>query len=108
MWDATLGDVRKLASAVTKANIPRLELNGACFKEPVLDMINNGRRYNPILELMCGGATGFWRLLPEDRRLYHGNEFSASEAYPALLYKIIQIHSGETSEALSIFGRVGS
>ena len=54
-WDATLSDLRKLASTITKANISALRIDGRYFKGPILDMINNGRRYDPVLELMCNG-----------------------------------------------------
>lgn len=54
-WDATLSDLRKFASAITKANITRLTMTGQFLKGPVLDMINDGRRYDPILELMSNG-----------------------------------------------------
>ncbi|KAK3820205.1 MAG: hypothetical protein J3Q66DRAFT_439242 [Benniella sp.] len=55
-WNITLDDLRKLASAVSKANINQLTLHRSLsYKEPILDMINNGRRYNPIVEMMCNG-----------------------------------------------------
>ncbi|KAF9970526.1 hypothetical protein BGZ65_011056, partial [Modicella reniformis] len=54
-WDVTLDDLRMLASAVTKANIIYLTMNGEHFKGPVLDMINSGYRYDPILVMMSNG-----------------------------------------------------
>ncbi|KAI8349889.1 hypothetical protein B0O80DRAFT_142872 [Mortierella sp. GBAus27b] len=48
-WDITLDDLRVLASVVTKANISQLTMDGAYLKGPLLDILNNGRRY----ELMC-------------------------------------------------------
>ncbi|KAI8346985.1 hypothetical protein B0O80DRAFT_466695, partial [Mortierella sp. GBAus27b] len=54
-WDVTLEDLRVFASAVTKANISRLVMDGTHFKGPMLDVFNNGRRYDPILDLMCNG-----------------------------------------------------
>ncbi|KAK3820207.1 MAG: hypothetical protein J3Q66DRAFT_439243 [Benniella sp.] len=55
-WSFTLDDLRKLASTVSKANINQLELHkNLNHKEPILDMINDGRRYNPIVEMMCNG-----------------------------------------------------
>ncbi|KAI8349887.1 hypothetical protein B0O80DRAFT_459571 [Mortierella sp. GBAus27b] len=30
-------------------------MDGMCFKGPILDLLNNGHRYNPILDLMCNG-----------------------------------------------------
>ncbi|KAG0200094.1 hypothetical protein BGX31_004156, partial [Mortierella sp. GBA43] len=52
-WDLTFDDFGTFASAVTTANISSLELIGDSLKEPIMDIINNGRRYNPILDLMC-------------------------------------------------------
>ncbi|KAG0329759.1 hypothetical protein BGZ99_000494 [Dissophora globulifera] len=54
-WDATLDDFRKLAVAVSKANIVRLEINDFPFDGPVLDAINSSRRFNPLVELMSNG-----------------------------------------------------
>ncbi|KAI8346993.1 hypothetical protein B0O80DRAFT_503113 [Mortierella sp. GBAus27b] len=52
-WDVTLGDLEALESAVTRANILQLEISGVYFKGPRLSLLNNSRRYNPILGLMC-------------------------------------------------------
>ncbi|KAK3820195.1 MAG: hypothetical protein J3Q66DRAFT_439234 [Benniella sp.] len=56
-WSFTLDDLRKLASAVSKANIIDFTLGKHTdIKEPpLLDMINNGCRYGPIVEMMCNG-----------------------------------------------------
>ncbi|KAI8604425.1 hypothetical protein EDD21DRAFT_350947 [Dissophora ornata] len=51
-WDVTLNDLRVFSSAVTKANIINLTLNGEAFKGPALDIINRRRRFDPILQLM--------------------------------------------------------
>ncbi|KAG0222624.1 hypothetical protein BGX31_008983 [Mortierella sp. GBA43] len=52
-WDVTLGDLRAFSRAITNANVAGLLVNGKHFKGPVLDLFNNGHRYNPILDLMC-------------------------------------------------------
>ena len=56
-WSFTLDDLRKLASAVSKANINRFTLGKYTdIKEPpLLDIMNNGCRYGPIVEMMCNG-----------------------------------------------------
>ncbi|KAF8930010.1 hypothetical protein BGZ58_008532 [Dissophora ornata] len=52
-WDVTLDDLRTLAAAVNKANVVYLIVDGSSFKGgPALDLINRGRRFDPILELM--------------------------------------------------------
>ncbi|KAK3820191.1 MAG: hypothetical protein J3Q66DRAFT_439230 [Benniella sp.] len=53
-WNVTMDDLRRLSSAITRATIYRLELY-VHSKGPVLDIINSGRRYGPILEIMCNG-----------------------------------------------------
>ncbi|KAI1299065.1 hypothetical protein EDD11_006549 [Mortierella claussenii] len=51
-WDATMDDLRKLASAVSNANILSLKLNGKSFKAPNRDLMYNGRRFDPIIQLI--------------------------------------------------------
>ncbi|KAG0310273.1 hypothetical protein BGZ99_000547, partial [Dissophora globulifera] len=52
-WDATIDDLRRLATAMTNANIENLTLFGSEeSKGRTLDAINSGCRYNPILKLM--------------------------------------------------------
>ncbi|KAF9557560.1 hypothetical protein EC968_007598 [Mortierella alpina] len=54
-WDVTLDDLRTFASAVTKANIISLCVDGWAFKGPALDVVNRSRRYDPILQLISNG-----------------------------------------------------
>ncbi|KAK3821142.1 MAG: hypothetical protein J3Q66DRAFT_438059 [Benniella sp.] len=50
-WDATMDDIRALCDAVDKANVIHLTIDGAHFKGPAIDVVNRGRRYDPILRL---------------------------------------------------------
>ncbi|KAG0221385.1 hypothetical protein B0O80DRAFT_502497 [Mortierella sp. GBAus27b] len=50
-WNATMQDFQLLAKAVTNANLIALTLDGSFFKLPLLDVINSGKRYNPIARL---------------------------------------------------------
>ncbi|KAK3821120.1 MAG: hypothetical protein J3Q66DRAFT_438038 [Benniella sp.] len=50
-WDANMDELRTFAKAVTSANVIRLTINGAFFKRPALDIVNRGRRFNPIMQL---------------------------------------------------------
>ncbi|KAF9364737.1 hypothetical protein BGX34_000541 [Mortierella sp. NVP85] len=68
-WDVTLSDLRKFASVVTKANINRLRFDGEHFKGPVLDILNDGCRYDPIVEMMYNGRIQVMEL-PNFDRLY--------------------------------------
>ncbi|KAF9356327.1 hypothetical protein BGX34_009989 [Mortierella sp. NVP85] len=54
-WDATMSDLQRLADAVTSANIIDLTVDGQCFEGPTRDLINRGRRYDPIMRLLSNG-----------------------------------------------------
>ncbi|KAG0205946.1 hypothetical protein BGX28_002538 [Mortierella sp. GBA30] len=54
-WDATMEDLRHFANAVSIANIIHLSLDGSSFKGPAIDVVNRGRRYDPIFQLMSTG-----------------------------------------------------
>ncbi|KAF8962049.1 hypothetical protein BGZ46_001227 [Entomortierella lignicola] len=54
-WNAHMDDLRKLASAVLKANVTHITIDGVQFKGPTRDVINRGRRYDPIIQLMSNG-----------------------------------------------------
>ncbi|KAI1316200.1 hypothetical protein EDD11_010310, partial [Mortierella claussenii] len=54
-WDATHQELRDFAAAMTKANIARLKLDGRHLKGPALDVVNHGRRFNPLVQLLCNG-----------------------------------------------------
>ncbi|KAG0324895.1 hypothetical protein BGZ99_001314 [Dissophora globulifera] len=54
-WDATMSDLRTLASAVNKTNITGMTLWGQDFNRPATDLVNYNRRYDPIVQLMCNG-----------------------------------------------------
>ncbi|KAI7827625.1 hypothetical protein BC939DRAFT_85558 [Gamsiella multidivaricata] len=61
-WNATLEDFRALAIAINKTNIASLEMEGWYCKVPALDFINNGRRYDPIMEMMSNGRISSLKL----------------------------------------------
>ncbi|KAF9361426.1 hypothetical protein BGX34_007136 [Mortierella sp. NVP85] len=50
-WDATMDELRKLAKAVTMANVINLTVNGTFLKSPALDVVNRTRRFDPIMQL---------------------------------------------------------
>ncbi|KAF9355253.1 hypothetical protein BGX34_010565 [Mortierella sp. NVP85] len=50
-WDVTMDDLRILCDAVTKANVIHLTVDGTNFKSPSIDIVNRGRRFDPILRL---------------------------------------------------------
>ncbi|KAF9196096.1 hypothetical protein BGZ50_002076 [Haplosporangium sp. Z 11] len=54
-WDVTMDDLRTFETAMTKANIVHLALDGSSFKGPRLDLVNRGRRFEPIAQLMSNG-----------------------------------------------------
>ncbi|KAF9997724.1 hypothetical protein BGZ79_008564 [Entomortierella chlamydospora] len=54
-WDVTLEDLRNFHDAVSKANIIHLTVDGTKFVGPTLNLLNRGRRYDPLMELMSNG-----------------------------------------------------
>ncbi|KAI8596082.1 hypothetical protein EDD21DRAFT_448123 [Dissophora ornata] len=54
-WSVTMDDMRELVAAVVKANVRDLCIKASSFGAVALDTINNGRRYDPILQLMSNG-----------------------------------------------------
>ncbi|KAG0224334.1 hypothetical protein BGX31_008043 [Mortierella sp. GBA43] len=50
-WDATMDELRDLCNTITKAGIISLTVNGAYIKRPAADVVNRGRRFDPILQL---------------------------------------------------------
>jgi hypothetical protein len=54
-WNATMDQLKALAKAVTKSNVVRLEIDGTHFTGLTLDVINRGRRFDPILQLPSDG-----------------------------------------------------
>ncbi|KAF9425889.1 hypothetical protein BGZ76_003030 [Entomortierella beljakovae] len=54
-WDVSLDDLRKLGTAVTRANITHFSINGSVFKGPARDIVNRNRRYDPIMQIMGNG-----------------------------------------------------
>ncbi|KAF8966846.1 hypothetical protein BGZ46_000288 [Entomortierella lignicola] len=54
-WNATMSDLQSFSSAITKANITKLTIDGTSLTGPATDFNNRFRRYNPIIELMANG-----------------------------------------------------
>ncbi|KAF9928580.1 hypothetical protein BGZ65_006212, partial [Modicella reniformis] len=61
-WDVTMDDLRALSKAATKANVIDLTIVGIHFKSPVRDVVNRGRRYDPILQLASNSRVQSLRL----------------------------------------------
>ncbi|CAO3572352.1 unnamed protein product [Mortierella alpina] len=54
-WDATMKDIRDLTMAVRAANIAMVTIDGSYFKGPARDFLNNGRRFDPVVDLLSNG-----------------------------------------------------
>ncbi|KAF9963667.1 hypothetical protein BGZ70_007252 [Mortierella alpina] len=54
-WDATMKDLQELAMAVTTASVAMLTIDGSYFKGPARDFLNNGRRFDPVVQLLSNG-----------------------------------------------------
>ncbi|KAG0207281.1 hypothetical protein BGX31_002592, partial [Mortierella sp. GBA43] len=61
-WDATMGDLRSLANAISKANVVQVTIDGSHFKSSPLDVVNRGQRFNPILQLASNSRIQVFRL----------------------------------------------
>ncbi|KAG0292975.1 hypothetical protein BGZ98_002388, partial [Dissophora globulifera] len=100
-WDVTLDDLRTFADVVTKANILRLQINGAHFERgPLLDTVNNSRRFNPLIQLMSNGRLQFMRL-HQFKNIHQ--RISESAFAPAIRLRVLHI---TTAVPLSFFSRV--
>ncbi|KAI8347767.1 hypothetical protein B0O80DRAFT_465134 [Mortierella sp. GBAus27b] len=64
-WNATMDHVKALAKAVTQASLVRLEIDGRSLTGTglTLDVINRGRRFDPILQLASKGHIQSLRLI---------------------------------------------
>ncbi|KAG0226890.1 hypothetical protein BGX31_007153 [Mortierella sp. GBA43] len=64
-WNATMDHVKALAKAVTQAKLVLLEIDGESLtgKALTLDVINRGRRFDPILQLPSEGHIQSLRLI---------------------------------------------
>ncbi|KAF9947172.1 hypothetical protein BGZ72_010804 [Mortierella alpina] len=51
-WDASMKDLQELAMAVTTANVAMLTIDGSYFKGPTRDILNGGRRFEPMVQLL--------------------------------------------------------
>ncbi|KAF8938807.1 hypothetical protein BGZ58_000113 [Dissophora ornata] len=65
-WDVALEDLRTFESAVSKACIVHLAMDGGAFKGPSRDLFNNGRRFDPIVQLMVKGRVRSLKLVNFD------------------------------------------
>ncbi|KAG0214303.1 hypothetical protein BGX28_002411 [Mortierella sp. GBA30] len=54
-WDASMEDVRALASTVTKTNIVSLAIDGSAFTSSAFSLLSSSRRFEPIIELLSNG-----------------------------------------------------
>ncbi|KAF9922851.1 hypothetical protein FBU30_007017 [Linnemannia zychae] len=54
-WDTTLEDYRNLKDALQQSNVVKLEIIGNMSSGPKTDILNRGRRHDPLLQLMAGG-----------------------------------------------------
>ncbi|KAF9364644.1 hypothetical protein BGX34_000880 [Mortierella sp. NVP85] len=89
-WDATMDDFRKMAEAVTSANIVDLTVNGLLFEGSVLDVVNRGRRYDPIMRLMANGRIQTLQLVMF-KDLFSRLSHKAFTSAPKL--RVLKLHS---------------
>ncbi|KAG0326124.1 hypothetical protein BGZ99_010102 [Dissophora globulifera] len=97
-WDPTLEDLRTFADAITKANIMRLTFNGKWCVGPALDVVNGGRRFNPLIQLMSNGRIQSLEILDLNNFF---QRITSSHFAPSSHLRVLSIDQPITSPMLS-------
>jgi len=84
-WSVSLSDLRLFTEAILKSRVVSLFIDGGYFNgSPVSDLLNSGRRYDPILQLMAKGQLQKIRLLNLSDFFGRVGNLSSVEAIPSL------------------------
>ncbi|KAG0040026.1 hypothetical protein BGZ82_005676 [Podila clonocystis] len=62
-WDVTKGDLQRLQSEITKSGIACLEIDGAMFDNPSLDIVNRNSRFDPLVHMVVSAQLQSFSLL---------------------------------------------
>ncbi|KAF9321652.1 hypothetical protein BG003_000535 [Podila horticola] len=62
-WDVTKADLQRLQSEITKSGIACLEIDGAMFDNPSLDVVNRGSRFDPLVHMVMSAQLQSFSLL---------------------------------------------
>ncbi|KAF9988327.1 hypothetical protein BGZ65_007432 [Modicella reniformis] len=90
-WDATMEDFRALANAVIKANVIGLTVDGTHFKSPAFDVMNRGRRFDPLLQLASYTPIQFLQLQGFDNFF---SRITNSARSPSPKLRVFSVQSG--------------
>ncbi|KAF9348284.1 hypothetical protein BGX26_000286, partial [Mortierella sp. AD094] len=77
-WDAAMSDLRAFEAAVVRTNIVQLTVDGTNLKGPAYDVINRGRRFDPIVELMSNRRIQFLCIKNFNKLLFRVSDSSAA------------------------------
>ncbi|KAF9988033.1 hypothetical protein BGZ65_000207 [Modicella reniformis] len=55
-WNASQKDLQLFADTVCDVKITQLDMDGSCFKTPILEGLRHSERYSPILKIMSEGS----------------------------------------------------
>ncbi|KAG0090641.1 hypothetical protein BGZ92_002544 [Podila epicladia] len=63
VWDVTKADLQRLQSEITKSGIACLEIDGAMFDNPSLDVVNRSSRFDPLVHMVVSAQLQSFSLL---------------------------------------------
>ncbi|KAG0343646.1 hypothetical protein BG005_002281 [Podila minutissima] len=62
-WDVTKADLQRLQSEIAKSGIACLEIDGAMFDHPSLDVVNRNSRFDPLVHMVVNAQLQSFSLL---------------------------------------------
>ncbi|KAG0019404.1 hypothetical protein BGZ80_005860 [Entomortierella chlamydospora] len=105
-WDVTFDDLRTLETAVKTASIVHLKIDGGCFRGPKRDIMNIGRRFDPIVNLIFNGRMQSLQLERFEEFYQHISGSSPINASQFRVLSIDSLLSSKDRSAMSVFKKI--
>ncbi|KAF9114308.1 hypothetical protein BGX27_011209 [Mortierella sp. AM989] len=105
-WDVKLDDLRAFEAAVSKASIVHLTMNGSHFKGSKWDLLNTGRRFDPIVNLLFNGRIQSLHLKYFEEFYQHVSGSSLLKASQFRVLSIDSMLSFKDRSAVSAFKKI--